>query len=171
MTSPVLPYQIGTAYTDTGLSDAGRWQNSIMSPVTGNATTVTENAYGAVDGQGRVATAYISVARTATPTAQPLYTRTARGVIATLVVTAKTGTPSLTMAIQAYDPASATWISLLTSAAIATSPSTTTLTFAPGAATTANVSSPGVLPDTIRILVTHADAQSITYSVGLDWIP
>lgn len=170
MTSPVFPYQTGTAFTDTGLSDAGRWQTKIMSPVTGNALTLQENAFEAVDGQGRSATAYISAARTATPNAPTLYTRNARGIIVTVVVTAKTGTPSITVAIQAYDPASATFISLLTSAAINTSPSTTTLTYAPGAATTANVSLPGVLPDTIRILVTHADGQSITYSVGLDWI-
>lgn len=166
----VLPSVRGQAFTDSSWGDQSRWQLFVMDPVLTAADTVTENAYGAVDGQGRVSTPYPSAARTATQTSPTIYTRNAKGVIATLVVTAKTGTPSITMALQAYDPASATWISLLTSAAIATSPSTTTLTYAPGAATTANVSTPGSLPDTVRILITHADGQSITYSVGLDWI-
>jgi hypothetical protein len=166
----VLPYQTGTAFTDTGLSDAGRWQTEIMAPVTGNATTITENLFEKVDGQGRAAVLFPSAARTASPTVYPIYTRAAKGVIVATVVTAKTGTPSITVAIQAFDHGSGTWVSMLTSAAINTSPSTTVLTYAPGVATTANVSAPGTLPDTIRVLVTHADAQSITYSVGLDWI-
>lgn len=169
MTSPVAINQTTQVFTDTGLADAGRWQTETMAPITGATLTNTENAYGGVDGQGRIATPYPSVARTGTPTANAIYTRNARGVIATLVVTAKTGTPSITIAIQAYDPASTTWISLLTSAAI-TTVSTNTLTYAPGVTASANVAAPGNLPDTIRILVTHADGQSITYSVGLDWI-
>lgn len=170
MTSPVFPYQTGTAFTDTGLSDAGRWQTEIMAPVTGNSTTLTENAYGTVDSQGRPAIAYPSAARTAAPTAYAIYPRTARGVIVAINVTARAGTASMTVAIQALDHGSGNWVSLLTSAAIASAPSSTYLTYAPNAAVTANVSASGNLTDTIRILVTPADAQSITYSIGLDWV-
>lgn len=169
MTSPVPPYVTGTAYTDTGLSDAGRWQTKVMAPVTGAALTLTENLYGAVDGAGRVAIVYPSAARTATPTASPLYTRGARGVITTIVVTAVTGTPSITVAIQSYDPGSSTWVSLLTSTAI-TVVGTTTMVVAPGVAVAANLAVSTIIPDTLRVLVTHVDAQSITYSVGLDWV-
>jgi hypothetical protein len=140
-----------------------------MAPVTGAALTLTENLYGAVDGAGRVAIVYPSVARTATPTASTLYTRCAKGVTATIVVTAKTGTPSITMAVQYYDPGSTTWVSLLTSVAI-TAAGTTTLVVAPGVAAAANLAVSTTIPDMIRVLVTHADAQSITYSVGLDWM-
>lgn len=169
MTSPVFPYQTGTAFTDTGLSDAGRWQTEIMAPVTGNATTVTENAYGTVDGQGRPAIIYPSAARTAAPTAYVIYTRKAKGIIVAINVTVRSGTASMTVAIQALDHGSGNWVTLIVTGTI-NSVSTTYLTYAPNAAVTANVSASGNLTDTIRILVTPADSQSLTYSIGADWV-
>ena len=83
----VQPYVTGTTYTDAG--SEGHWQTEVMSPVTGATDTVTENLYGSVDSQGRVAIVYPSAARTATPTAYPLYTRGTEGVTVTTVVTAK----------------------------------------------------------------------------------
>jgi hypothetical protein len=169
LTSPVFPYQTGTAYTDTGLSDAGRWQTEIMAPVTGATVTGTENAFGTVDGQGRPAIVYPSAARTAAPTAYPIYTRKAKGIIVAINVTARAGTASMTVAIQALDHGSGNWVTLIVTASIA-SVSQTYLTYAPNAAVTANVSASGNLTDTIRILVTPADAQSLTYSIGADWV-
>lgn len=168
MTSPVFPYQTGVVYTNPS-DGPGKWQTEIMAPVTGAALTVTENAYGTVDSQGRVAIVYPSAARTAAPTAYPLYTRLAKGIIVAINVTARAGTASMTVAIQALDHGSGNWVSLLTSAAIA-SVSQTYLTYAPNSVVTANVSASGNLTDTIRILVTPADAQSLTYSIGADWV-
>ena len=168
----VPPYQTGVAYTeqDRGRSP-GYWQTLIMAPVTGDTQTTTVSAYGSVDDQGRLTTIYPSAARTTTQTSATLYSRGASGVKATMVVTAKGPAPSVTLAIQTYDVASASWISLLTSAAIATSPSTTTLTISPQVATSANVSLNSYIPENIRLLVTVSNSDSLTYSIGLDWTP
>lgn len=164
----VNAYQTGTVFTEAG--PEGKWQTEVMAPVTGAADTITENAYGVVDGQGRPAVAYVSGARTVDQTTGSIYSRGAAGLVAILVVTAKTSSPSITFAIQAYDAASATWITLLTSAAI-TGTSTNRLTVSPQVTTSANVSVNGVIPDTVRIFVDHSNTDSITYSVGLDWTP
>lgn len=161
-------YQTGTAYTDPS-NGPGNWQTEIMAPVTGAADTVTENMYGYVDSQGRVAVVYVSAARTATPTAYPLYTRGSQGVTATINVTAVTSTPSVVFTIEAYDPSSATWTSMLASSAIVGT-GTTRLAVAPGIAVSANASASTVIPDTIRVKATHGNTNSITYSVGLDWM-
>lgn len=68
-----------------------------------------------------------------------------RGVIVVIDITAVGGTPNLTVTLQAHDTASGKNITLLASAALA-SVATTTLTFYPGAAVTANVSGNGPLP-------------------------
>lgn len=163
-------YVDGTAFTD---SDGGKGQGAvqldIMSPVLSAADTVLTNLF-TVDSEGRVGTVLISAARTTDQTSASLYSRGAAGLIATLVVTAKAATPSITFAIQAYDAASATWITLLTSAAI-TDVSSNRITVSPQVASSANVSLNGIIPDTVRIFVDHSDTDSITYSVGLDWTP
>lgn len=166
----VYPYQDGTAFTDSGLGDAGRWQAAIMSPVTGAAETVTIESYGVVDGQGRIVSVLPSAARTVDQTSAALYSRGAAGLIATMVVTADPASASVTLSIQAYDVPSATWVNLLTSAAI-TGTGTTRLTVSPQVATVANVSLNGVIPDTVRIFVDASNTDSFTYSVGLDWTP
>lgn len=161
------PNQTGQVFTEAG--PEGHWQTEVMTPVTSASDTVTENMYGYVDSQGRVAAVYVSTARTGTPTAYPLYTRGSQGVTATIVVTAVGSTPSVVFTIEAYDPASATWVALLTSAAI-TGTGTTRLAVAPGIAVASNLSASTVIPDTIRVKATHANNVTITYSVGLDWM-
>jgi hypothetical protein len=164
------PYVDGVAYTDaTSGKGQGAWQLDVMSPVTTAADTVTANGF-TVDDQGRIVTLLPSAARTTDQTSASLYGRGASGLAATLVVTAKTSSPSITFSIQAYDAASATWITLLTSAAI-TGASTNTITVSPQIATSANVSLNRVIGDTVRIFVDHSNTDSITYSVGLDWTP
>lgn len=163
-----VAYQTGQVYTEAG--PEGKWQNEVMAPVLNATDTATENAYTVVDSQGRPAVAYVSGARTVDQTTGSLYSRGAAGLIVTLVVTAKTSSPSITFAIQAYDPASATWITLLTSAAIINT-STNRITVSPQVTTVSNVSLNGVIPDTVRIFVDHSNTDSITYSVGLDWTP
>lgn len=164
------PYVDGTAFTDaTGGKGQGAVQLDIMSPVLEAADTVTANKF-TVDSEGRIVTLLPSAARTTDQTSASLYGRNATGLTATLVVTAITASPSITFSIQAYDAASGTWITLLTSGAIVGA-STNRLTVSPQVATVANTSLNAVIPDTVRIFVDHSDADSITYSVGLDWTP
>lgn len=161
-------YVDGTAFTD---ADRGKGQGAvqldIMSPILDGTDTVLANKF-TVDGEGRVSTLLISAARTTDQTSAALYSRNASGLIATLVVTAIVSSPSITFAIQAYDAASATWVTLLTSAAI-TGASTNRITVSPQVSTSANVSLNSIIPDTVRIFVDHSNANSITYSVGLEW--
>jgi hypothetical protein len=164
-------YVSGQVYTE---QDRGRsqsdWVTAVNSGVLSDAVAVNENAYGLVDGQGRPAAVFVSAARTTTQTSAAIYSRGAVGVIATMVVTAKGSAPSVTMSIQTYDFASATWVNLLTSAAI-TNTGTTRLTVSPQVSSSANVSLNGVIPDTIRVVITASNSDSLTYSVGLDWTP
>lgn len=114
----------------------------------------------------RAFTCYASAARTATPT--PMTARTnswSRGVLVHINVTAVVSTPSVTFAIQGQDPISGTWYTILTSAAIVAAGLTTLRVF-PGAPVTANLSANDVLPSVWRIVPTHGNANSITYSVA-----
>jgi hypothetical protein len=106
-----------------------------------------------------------SAARTATTATDRQENLRQRGVIATISVTA-IGTASLTLSIQRWEPASSTWITMLSSAAITTN-SVTSLTLFPGAAVTANVSANATLPRSWRVNVAHGNANPATYSVGI----
>lgn len=110
-------------------------------------------------------TALASAARTATTNSSDLTNYDARGVRVWVNVTAVTDTPSITVSIQDKDPISGTYTSILTSAAI-TGVSLTRLTVYPGMTAAANVAASEPLPRTWRVAATHADADSITYSVG-----
>jgi hypothetical protein len=114
-------------------------------------------------------TAFAATARTATGNSGDLDNGNAKGVVVFVNVTAVTDTPSVTFAIQAKDPVSGAYVALLTSAAI-TATGTTMLTVYPGVTAAANVSASAVLPKTWRVLATHGDADSITYSVGYSLI-
>lgn len=115
-------------------------------------------------------TVYASAARTATPTAAVIATRGRQRVHVAIVVTASAATPSVVPTLDAYDAASNTWYNLLTGAAI-TGAGTTILKIGMGFPATANVSVPDILPNLLRLTMTHADADSITYSVGSHLAP
>lgn len=68
-------------------------------------------------------------------------------------VTAITSTPSIVVTVDVQDAASGKWANVLTASAI-TAVSTTALAAVTG------------LTGTVRVTVTHANANSITYSVG-----
>lgn len=85
------------------------------------------------------------------------------------VVTSAIGTGSITVTIQAKDPASGAYTTLLASAAITTN-TTTVLTVYPGLAATANVSANDILPRQWRIAVTANNANPANYSVGASLI-
>ncbi len=80
-------------------------------------------------------------------------------------VTAASATPSVTPVIEAWDDAAQGWAALLTGVAI-TGTGTTVLTVAEWATDTANVAAKQKAPDKCRLTMTHADTDSITYSVG-----
>lgn len=98
-------------------------------------------------------TIYSSAARTATPTAVTFAMRHHSTLRLYVDVTAIAATPSITVTVDVQDPASGKWVTVLTSSAI-TTVSTNALTVVTG------------LAGTVRVTVTHADADSITYTVG-----
>lgn len=109
---------------------------------------------------------FASAARTATPTAVTINNLSGKALQLIVDVTAITATPSITVAIEGYDVASAKWYSLLGSiAAIATAIQRIYRIY-PGATASAGLTANDFIPKTIRISVTHGDADSITYSIG-----
>ncbi len=110
-----------------------------------------------------------SAARTATPDTQE-FEITGRGyeysgLHLIVDVTTVTATPSLVVTVDGVDRVSGKAYTLLTSAAIATAV-TTVLRVSPGATPAANLAVGDNIPPIFRITVTHADADSATYSVG-----
>lgn len=165
----VYPYVDGQVYTDGGRY-TGDWQADVMSPITSAAEYAANGIYGFVDGGGRVAVLYPSAARTATPTAQAVQARGATGLAVFISATAAAATPSVVATIDGYDPASATWYNILTAAAI-TGVATKRMIVHPTVAAAANLAVAQTIPETIRVVMTHGDADSLTYSVSLDWMP
>ena len=82
-----------------------------------------------------------------------------------VVNTTAIGTGSITVAVQAKDPGSGVYVTLLASAVIITNV-VTVLTVYPGIAVTANVSARDVLPRQWRVSVTANNANPANYSVG-----
>jgi hypothetical protein len=111
-------------------------------------------------------TLYTSAARTASPAAAEFEKGRAERLMVVINVTAVTATPAVTPRIDAWDPASGTWFTLLTGAAIATV-SKVILRVGPGNTNTANVAVNEALPDRLRLELTHGDADSITYTAGV----
>jgi hypothetical protein len=114
----------------------------------------------------RIITAYASAARTATPDTVELVDLSARALYVVIDVTAVTATPSVTFAIQGVDSVSGKAFAILTSAAI-TAVGTTVLRIGPGLTAAANVTANDNVPPRVRIVPTHGDADSITYTVGV----
>lgn len=110
---------------------------------------------------------YASEARTATPTAVTINDRHVEGVQVVISATASAATPSVVPTIDGYDPLSDTWYNILTGAAI-TGVSAVVLRVHPDLAAVANLTANDFLPRTWRVVMTHGDADSITYSVGVN---
>lgn len=110
-----------------------------------------------------------SAARTATVNSSDFNNNEYRGAQIVIDVTAVAATPSVVFSVEGYDDISGQYYSILDSAAI-TGTGTTVLTVYPGATASANVSTGNVIPATWRITATHADADSITYSVGANLV-
>lgn len=107
---------------------------------------------------------YPSAARTATPTAVLQNSRNAPGIHVIIDVTAITATPSVVPTIRGYDATSGQYYTILTGTAIVAT-GTTVLKVHPSITALANGSARDGIPDEWDILMTHADTDSITYSV------
>lgn len=112
-----------------------------------------------------------SAARTATPTVIPTFTGRGTGVKVRIKSTAASATPSVVFTIEGWDPAVGEWFTLLASAAVVNGSTTIVMTLFPGATVTANVSANDFLPEKWRVVPTHADSDSITYTVACFILP
>lgn len=110
---------------------------------------------------------YPSAARTATPTAvmQDDVDHPRLGGHFVIHISAITADPSVVPTIDAYDTHSEQWYNILTGAAI-TGTGLVVLKVYPGVTATENLAVSDFLPRKWRLVMTHADTDSITYSVS-----
>ena len=106
-----------------------------------------------------------SAARTADVNGATLQNYGYKGAIIVLDATAASATPSVTPIVEGYDPTSDKYYAILTGAAI-TGISTNKLVVYPGMVAGTNIAN-HPLPEKWRVTFDHADADSITYSVGV----
>lgn len=106
-----------------------------------------------------------SAARTANTNSADQTMPHGRGVRISIDVTAIVTAPSITVAIQVKDPISGVYTAVLTSAAIAATGHTEMVVY-PGITAAANVAAAMVMSRTWRVSVTHANGNSITYSIA-----
>ena len=105
------------------------------------------------------------LARTATLNSDDQVNHNGRGVHIIIDVTVDPALASIVPKIQGYDPTSGKYYDLLVGVAI-TAVGTTVLKVYPGIAASANVAASDMVPPVWRVRMEHADADSITYSVG-----
>lgn len=108
---------------------------------------------------------YASVARIASPTAVEFNNPSGTGLLVRINCTAITASPSVVFTIQGYDPAAGGWYDILASAAIVGA-GATILRVHPELTAAANTIAKDIVPANWRVSAVHADADSITYSVG-----
>lgn len=109
-------------------------------------------------------TGLASAARTTTTNSGDLTNYNGKGLHVVVDVTSA-GTGSITITIQGKDAVSGQYYTLLAGAAI-TTVSTNVYRVYPGLTASANAVASDILPRTYRLLITHNNANSITYSVG-----
>lgn len=111
---------------------------------------------------------FASAARTATESATIICNRSSG--LFFINVTAASATPSVVFTIAGLDPVGSTAYTILTSAAI-TGAGLTVLRVSPHLTAAANTIAKDLLPNALKITATHADTDSITYSmsyIGVD---
>lgn len=115
---------------------------------------------------GSPITVFSSAARTASATSDPYRIQgdNYRGLLLVINCTAVTSTPSVTFTIQSQT-ASADWSAQLVSSAVTSANTTTLIVAHPDAPDRANVSENTQIGKAWRVVATHADSDSITYSV------
>ena len=113
-------------------------------------------------------TLYASAARTATVTGTDQFNLGHRGLHLVIDVTAVTATPSIVPTIQGKS-ATGIYYDILVGTAI-TATGTIVLKVYPGIGAVAGGAASDVLPAVWRLLLTHADADSATYSVAANLV-
>ena len=113
------------------------------------------------------ATLLASAARTTTQTVE--ITNKHSGAHIIIDATVDPATASVTPTIDGFDPASGKWYNILTGAAV-TAVGTTVLTIHPWITASANVKANDFLPEVFRVVMTVADTDSLTYSIGINYI-
>lgn len=108
---------------------------------------------------------FASGAYTASQNSPDLDNETAQNLHLVINVTAIVTAPSVTFAIQGKDPLTGVYYPILTSAAV-TAVGTTVLRVGPGLTVAANLSAADFIPNAWRVAATHANGNSITYSVS-----
>jgi len=93
-----------------------------------------------------------------------------RGVVVFIDCTAITDSPSVVFTIQGREPSGDEYYDILASAAVVGA-GNTVLKVYPGLTAAANTVANDVLPRRWRVNCNHADADSITYSVGAILLP
>lgn len=118
--------------------------------------------------RNRGGTIMASAVRAATVTGQDINNDQYSGVTVILDITAVPTTDTVTLAIQAKDPTSGKYYTLLTgSAEVATA--TKTYKVYPGITAAANAAVSDMLPAIWRVTITHSAATNFTYSVGYNY--
>lgn len=113
---------------------------------------------------------FASAARTATHNSGIIANPGYRGLHLVIDATASADTPSVVFTIQGYNPVGDDYYTILASAAI-TAAGVTVLRVYPGLTVAANTVANDVLPHQYRVLATHGEGSSITYSVGVSQLP
>ena len=111
-----------------------------------------------------------SAARTATPTISVLIFNNQKltDIHITIDATDLTLTPSVQPALQGQDPTSGKWYDLIDAISAITTISITTIKFGENTVAVANNANQGFIPENLRLTMTHADTDSITYSIGIN---
>lgn len=118
-----------------------------------------------------------SQARTATPTDASLtisdageFTDTITDVQFVVDVTALALTPSIQPFLEGLDPLSNKFYDLVAAITPVTIVGTTTIKYGVNTAVLANDANQGFIPKVFRLRMVHADTDSITYSVGMNYL-
>lgn len=110
-------------------------------------------------------TLYASQSRTTTPTAVQFNRRRAKAMDVVIDCTTFAATPSVVVTVDGFDSLSNQWFNIGTSAAV-TNTSTRVMQFGSALASTTNLSFNTFLPDKMRVVATHGDADAITYTIS-----
>src|SRR5687767_4994745 len=117
---------------------------------------------------GRSITLFPSAARTPTVNAEDHSDVIGDYLHLIIDCTAVDATPQVAYPIQGKDPASGKYYTILASAAI-TGTGTTILKVGPSLTAAANLVANDIVPSIWRVIATHGDADSITYSCGANF--
>ena len=114
-------------------------------------------------------TVFTSAARTATPTPFDGVNYNGRGLHLVIDCTAIVSSPSVVFTVQGKDDISGKFYTILASAAIVGT-GTTVLRIFPGSTVTANLAANDIITRDYRVIATHGNSDSITYTVGASLI-